>query len=52
MMNSFIKRNHIARSLKTIVIDFINDFTDQRWKFLNLKHFTSQETNAHLFEIE
>lgn len=51
-MKAFIKKRHLARTLTTIVVDFIHDFTDSKWKFLTLKHFSSKETEAHLLDLE
>jgi hypothetical protein len=38
-----IKQAKLSRKVELLVCDFIHDFNDDKWKFLNLKYFNSKE---------
>ena len=51
LVNGYIKRETIsARRLSVACFDFIQDYTDRRWKFLNLKYFHTEENSSEIID--
>lgn len=43
ILNSYTRKQKQNRRLSIACFDFIQDYTDRRWKFLNLKYFYTED---------
>jgi len=48
ILTSYIRKQRPDRKLSIACFDFIHDYTDRRWKFLNLKYFYTEDASGEL----